>query len=130
MMLRTRPKTTREAPTRLVELRRLDREPGRRQLVTAGVRELRRLDALRLAHDRAELADDLERVPFVGEPLEHSELLRKPIGFDRRAAQPPDLRVRRLAERLLLGPQLLVDLLARPRADEADRNVPLRDDLL
>src|SRR5262245_35493201 len=78
-----------------VELRRLDRELAERQLVAPRIGQLGRLDALRLAHDRAELADDFERVALVGEPLEFGELQREPVGIDRRTAQPPDLRVRR-----------------------------------
>ena len=38
--------------------------------------ELRQLDALRLTHDCAELADDLERVALIREALQLGELLR------------------------------------------------------
>src|SRR4051812_658781 len=61
---------------------RLDRERLRRRgerLVTAGVRKLRQVNPLRLADDRAELADALERVALVRQPFEVAELLLEPL---------------------------------------------------
>src|SRR2546423_13724386 len=87
------------------------------EYVAARVREVGRLDALRLVHDVPELPDDLERVSLVGEALELGDLLREPVRIDRRPAQPQDLRGRRLADRVVVAPELFVDLLAGPRAD-------------
>src|SRR4029077_11341309 len=58
------------------------------------------------------------------ETFELDEPFREPVGIDRRPAQPHDLRMRRLANRVVVAPELLVDLLARPRADERDADVP------
>ena len=66
----------------------------------------------------AELRDDLERVALVGKLLELGELPRQPLGVDRRPAQPHDLRMPGVADGLVVAPQLLVQLLARPHADD------------
>src|SRR5215469_2853228 len=81
---------------------------------------------LRLAHHRAELRDDLERVGRAGEQLELAELRVEPRGFDRGALEPEDLRVPGRAHGLVVGPELLVQGLTGPRADELDLDVRLR----
>src|SRR5207249_6390336 len=82
------------------------------------------------SHDRAELRNDLERVSLVGEALELRQLSGQPLRIDRWPAQPQDLRMRRLADGLVLSPQLLVELLPGPRADVLDRNVGRPGDLV
>ncbi len=49
----------------------------------------------------------------------------EPLGVDRRPARARDLRVRRRRDLLVRPPELLVQLLARPHADELDRDVAL-----
>src|SRR5581483_4615919 len=77
----------------------------------------------RLLHHRGELRDELQRLALLDEALELAQLLFEPGGVDRRPRDGEDLRVGRLADRLALAPELLVQLLPGPDADELDRDV-------
>src|SRR4051794_38374091 len=98
---------------------------SRRRFGARAVRRRRRrqLFPLRLLHDRAELRDDLEGVALAGEVLELRELRLEPGRIDGGPREPQDLRVVAPGDRLVLAPQLLVQLLARTRADDLDRDV-------
>src|SRR5207302_2620233 len=77
----------------------------------------------RVADHRRQPRDDLKRLVRVDEPLQLAERLLEPARVDHLPAHAQDLRMRRLLDRLGLAPEILVELLARPGADELDRNL-------
>src|SRR5690349_9112176 len=83
----------------------------------------RRNRVARVLGHRREPGHDLERLAAVDEPLELGELVLEPDGVDDRPADAADLGVGRRDYRLPFAPELLVQLLAGPRADELDPDV-------
>ena len=81
---------------------------------------------LRLLDDATQRADELQRLAVGDEPLEQRELGLEPVGIDRRARDQVDLRMRARGRRLAVADELLVELLARRRPDELDRDVASR----
>ena len=82
--------------------------------------------APRLLHQAAELADELERLAVLDEALEERELGLEPVRVHGRPRDQVDLRVLARRHRLAVPDELLVELLARRRADELDRDLASR----
>src|SRR5262245_46588267 len=74
-------------------------------------------DPVRARRDGAESCDQLERVAALDEARQLCELLLEPGRVDVHRGRPPDLRMRGRGGVLAVGPQLLVQLLARAGAD-------------
>ena len=70
--------------------------------------------------------DDVERLAPFHHPFELVEPFLEPFRVDGRPRGAEDLRVRCRPDLLAVGPELLVQLLARADADERDRDVRLR----
>ena len=72
---------------------------------------------------RGDSRDDVQRLAARDHPLQLRELFLEPIHVDRRTRSTQDLRMRGRPDRLAVRPQLLVQLLSRPHADERDRDL-------
>src|SRR5215204_7453592 len=88
--------------------------------------ELRlRVQPPRRAHDRSEAADELERLAAFDQPLQLAQLRFQPLRIDRWPTELKDRRMRRREDIVAVRPKLLVQLLARPCADDVDRDLAL-----
>ena len=100
------------------------RHPRRRRVSAIATKRSRRYAArFGSSTTRRSVADELQCLSVRDEPLEHRELGLEPVGVDRRARDQVDLRVRARGRRLAGADELLVELLARRRPDELDRDV-------
>ena len=119
------PASRRSAPARLDGRGRRPRRTAGRGTPTrrsrAGARALRLVD-----HAAAARPTSSSVSPSVDEALEHGELGLEPVRVDRRARDQLDLRVRARRRRLAVADEHLVELLARRRADELDRDLASR----
>src|SRR5215204_6288605 len=104
--------------------------PGRRLLEAGNGADLNGLagcrgEASRGPRQLAELGDHLECLSGLRQARQIFELVVEPDRIDRAARAAEDLRVGSGHSVFPTPPELLVELLARPRADELDRDLAL-----